>query len=448
VNYPAYPKYKSTGVEWLGDVPEHWDVVPLKQVTNFVNGMAFKPDDWSAEGVPIIRIENLNGGSDFNGFDGEVGRRYHITRGDLLFGWSGNRGTSFGPFLWWRDGTHYLNQHIFKLIGFACEKTWFYWTLNGVTRTIEDEAHGIIGMVHVTRGRLGAIKIPMIPRLEQRAIAGFLNAKMEGLDNLVTKKLALIEKLKEKRTALISRTVTRGLPPEAAREVGLKARPKLKPTGIEWLGDIPEHWEVVQLFRVAAKIQTGPFGSQLHQSDYVEGGVPLINPSHLIDDNIAPDDQETVTEETARLLARHALVAGDVVFARRGEIGRCAVVGEEHSGWLCGTGSMLVRLRDCDARYFTRVFRSAGFSALLTLNAVGTTMANLNPSIVGRMRVPFPALAEQCAIADFLDRETTNIDRMVAKVEAAIERLQEYRSALITAAVTGKIDVREADSKL
>ena len=103
---------------------------------------------------------------------------------------------------------------------------------------------------------------------------------------------------------------------------------------------------------------------------------------------------------------------------------------------------MVVRLRDCDARYFVRVFRSAGFSVLLMMNAVGTTMLNLNPSIVGRMKVPLPPLPEQCAIADYLDQETGKIDQMISKVEAAIERLQEYRTALITAAVTGKIDVR------
>jgi type I restriction enzyme S subunit len=103
---------------------------------------------------------------------------------------------------------------------------------------------------------------------------------------------------------------------------------------------------------------------------------------------------------------------------------------------------MVVRLRDCDPNYFARVFRSEGFSALLTLNAVGTTMLNLNPSIIGRTKVPCPPFVEQRAIADYLDRETNKIGRMVVKVEEAIERLQEYRTALITAAVTGKIDVR------
>lgn len=127
---------------------------------------------------------------------------------------------------------------------------------------------------------------------------------------------------------------------------------------------------------------------------------------------------------------------------RRGEIGRCGVVTINEEGWLCGAGALVIRLESGDPRYFVKVFGDRGFSKLLELNAVGTTMLNLNPVIVGRMLVPAPPVPEQCAIADFLDHETARIDQMVATIEAVIDRLQEYRTALITAAVTGKIDVR------
>jgi len=355
---------------------------------------------------------------------------------DILLLWDGSNA---GEFLRAKRGV--VSSTMARLQPLHVDPDFLFYACKAVEPMLKEQTVGM-GIPHVNSDLLKSVSMPLPSTNEQRAIAAFLNRKMTSLTTLVAKKRELIEKLTEKRTALISRTVTRGLPPEAARAAGLDPHPKLKPSGIEWLGEVPEHWDVVQLFRVTAVIQTGPFGSQLHQSDYVDEGVPLINPSHLIEDRIVPDDQDTVTDETARRLMRHRLMAGDVVFARRGEIGRCAVVGEEESGWLCGTGSMIIRLRDCDARYFARVFRSAGFSALLTLNAVGTTMLNLNPSIVGRMRVPLPPLPEQCAISDYLDRETSKMDRMVEKVEAAIERLQEYRAALITAAVTGKIDVR------
>ena len=89
--YKPYPAYKDSGVEWLGRVPEHWEIVPLKYEAEFVNGAAFKPEQWADVGTPIIRIENLNGSLNFNSFDGEMDARYHVEQGDLLFGWSGNR---------------------------------------------------------------------------------------------------------------------------------------------------------------------------------------------------------------------------------------------------------------------------------------------------------------------------------------------------------------------
>lgn len=204
---PGVPT-KDSGVEWLGEIPEHWKVGPLKYETRFINGAAFKPSDWSDEGIPIIRIENLNGGGNFNHTSREVDSRYHIHEEDLLFAWSGNRGTSFGPFVWRGEGLYYLNQHIFRLSNFQCERSWFYWVLKGVITYVEKQAHGIIGLVHITKQELGIVKIPLIPRYEQQAIAEHLDREMEKIDALAGKLREHIEKLREYRTALISAAVT------------------------------------------------------------------------------------------------------------------------------------------------------------------------------------------------------------------------------------------------
>ena len=293
---------------------------------------------------------------------------------------------------------------------------------------------------------LGAHPLPIPPIPEQHAITEYLDEHCDKLDLLIAKKRGLIEKLREKRSALISQTVTRGLPPEAARAAGLNPLPNLKPSGVEWIGDIPEHWQLLSIGRIASEIQTGPFGAQLHQRDYIDDGIPLINPIHLRDEGIVADDQDTVSEGTADRLARYQLNSGDIVFARRGDIGRCALVSDRESGWLCGTGSMIVRLGKGDPQYFARVFRSTGFAGRLELNAVGTTMLNLSPAIIGKMTVPLPPDTEQHSITAFIDLEVGKIDRLIQRVEQAIARLSEYRTALITAAVTGKIDVREAVS--
>ncbi len=447
VKYPAYPKYKPSGVEWLGEVPEHWEVKRLKYSATINDEALSETTDPNYEFryVDISSVDPVNGiiTDEEMIFENAPSRARRIVRdGDIIVSTVRTYLRAIAPI-------RNPQENLIVSTGFAVvrphwiDSAFLSYSLRE-SSFIETVVARSVGVSYpaVNTSEIATIPIPLPPLPEQRAIADFLDRETAKLDTLVAKKRELIEKLKEKRTALISRTVTRGLPPEAARAASLNPSPKLKPSGIEWLGEVPEHWEVVQLFRIAPTIQTGPFGSQLHQSDYIDGGVPLINPSHLIDGGIVPDDQDTVTDETIKRLSRHILMINDVVFARRGEIGRCAVVGENEAGWLCGTGSMVVRLKDCEARYFARVFRSAGFSALLTLNAVGTTMLNLNPAIVGRMRVPFPPLAEQRALADFLDRETAKIDQMAAKVEEALARLQEYRTALITAAVTGKIEVR------
>jgi type I restriction enzyme S subunit len=199
---------KASGVEWLGKIPAHWTTKPLKHVAEFINGFAFKPDEWGLEGTPIIRIENLNAGEDFNYTARELPAKYCADEGDLLFGWSGNRGTSFGPFLWWRAGRHYVNQHIFRVVNFDVDKMWLYWMLRGVTFYVEKQAHGIIGMVHITRGELGSIPVPLLPLEEQQQIAQYLDTETTQIDTLIAKVRDGIERLKEYRTALISAAVT------------------------------------------------------------------------------------------------------------------------------------------------------------------------------------------------------------------------------------------------
>ena len=203
MSFPRYPSYKDSGVEWLGEVPGHWEVVPLKHIAEFVNGDAFKPTEWATSGIPIIRIQNLNGSEDFNYYDGEVEQRYLVHDGDLLFGWSGNRGTSFGPFLWSRNEVCALNQHIFRVVPTSAEKRSLFWTLKAVTAHVEDQAHGIIGMVHVTKGDLGAINVPVPPIPEQTQIATFLDYETAKIDELVAEQRRLMELLNEEIISLV-----------------------------------------------------------------------------------------------------------------------------------------------------------------------------------------------------------------------------------------------------
>ena len=162
---------KYSGLDWLGDIPAHWEVKKLGHLTELINGCAFKPGDWRSEGTPIIRIQNLNGGTDYNyAAPGLMPEKYIVRKGDLLFSWSGNVGTSFGPFIWEHDFEGYLNQHIFKLHNYSLPTKFFYYLLKAATSRIEDQSHGIIGLVHITKPDFNRIKVSIPPLSEQAAI--------------------------------------------------------------------------------------------------------------------------------------------------------------------------------------------------------------------------------------------------------------------------------------
>ena len=204
-----YPAYKDSGVEWLGEVPEHWEVKKLKYLTRFVNGIAFKPSEWRDTGIPIIRIENLNGGNAFNYTDREgLPEQLLIRPGDIVFAWSGNRGTSFGSFRWDRDFAGYLNQHIFKLTQYALEREYFHYMLRAVTKHVEDNAHGIIGLVHITKPALGAVAVPVAPRAEQGRIASWLDEQLSRSTHAMDQVSRQIDLLREYRIRLIAEVVT------------------------------------------------------------------------------------------------------------------------------------------------------------------------------------------------------------------------------------------------
>lgn len=272
----------------------------------------------------------------------------------------------------------------------------------------------VVSMPHLTAEKLARIPIPLPPLEEQRAIADYLDHETTRIDTLIEEQQRLIEMLRERRWAVVERGVAL----------------------LDW--DTP-------LKAVALLIQTGPFGSQLKSDEYEDGGIPVINPSHIIAGEVVPDPRIAVSVEKAAQLARHTLEEGDLVAARRGELGRCAVVRAFAAGFLCGTGSALVRLDQTrmEPSFTSMVFGSQRNRDALSLASVGSTMDNLNSGIIGALRVTVPPLDEQRRLTAELEGATVKIDTLIVEAERFIELARERRSALITAAVTGQIDVRE-----
>lgn len=237
LDVPAGFKKSEAGV-----IPEDWHTPKFGEICTLVNGRGFKPYEWDTDGLPIIRIQNLNGSDEFNYFKGHFNPKIFVERGQLLFAWSGSRGTSFGPHIW-RGGDALLNYHTWKLVlkKSDVDSNFFFHSLKALTKKIEDSAHGASALVHTQKGEMEQFCVPLPPSTaEQTAIATALSdvdVLIEGLDQLITKK----RNLKQATMQQLLTGKTR-LPEFALREDGT-------PKGYKQseLGEIPEDWDVKQL---------------------------------------------------------------------------------------------------------------------------------------------------------------------------------------------------------
>jgi type I restriction enzyme S subunit len=447
MSLPRYPKYKDSGVEWLGEVPEGWKISRLgfeSWVRARLGWKGLKAEEYVDDGFVFLSTPNIKpiciDFEDVNYIDAdryEESPEIKLRVGDVLLAKDGSTlGTvnvvRFLP----RPST--VNSSIAVITPNSSLDGIFLFYLFQSTYmddTIQ-RIKGGMGIPHLFQADLNKFYIPVPQTSEQMAIEAFLDRETAKIDALVEEQRRLIELLKEKRRAVISHAVTKGLNPRA----------KMKPSGIEWLGDVPEHWTIHPLRRFPCLVQTGPFGSQLHADEYITGGIPVINPVNLVGGRIDPSEDVTVSEDVADRLHHQRLRVGDIVFSRRGELGRCALVSEMEEGWLCGTGSMIVRLECTD--YFPGYLSC--FLSLPLLRqyfesfSVGSIMDSLSSETLLAMPMIVPPLNEQSSIVDFVDIESTKLDALTAEANRAIDLLQERRTALISAAVTGKIDVRGA----
>ena len=201
------------------------------------------------------------------------------------------------------------------------------------------------------------------------------------------------------------------------------------------VGPIPEEWEVRILGELWDAFRTGPFGSTLHAQDYITGGTPLINPMHIQDGRINPTFDMSVGDEVEERLSAYRLSKGDIIIGRRGEMGRAALVGEKESGWLCGTGCFFLRVKDTMSPDFvTRYLRTPTCISVLEGEAVGTTLVNLNQTILGRVNIPVPPRPEQERIAEAL----SDVDALLSAMTTLIEKKRAIKQGAMQQLLTGK----------
>ena len=214
--------------------------------------------------------------------------------------------------------------------------------------------------------------------------------------------------------------------------------------------DIPESWRWVRFSEIMSTMSTGPFGSMLHKTDYIEKGIPLVNPANMVNGKIVPSDKMMISEATRRRLSSYILHAGMIVLGRRGEMGRCAVVTEKEDGWLCGTGSFFMEpSMRLYVYYVVSLFSSPYVKFYLGGESVGTTMSNLNHTILSKMPIPLPPLAEQRRIVAKIEELLPYVDRYAT----AYEKLEQFnakfpndmKKSILEYAIQGKLVEQRAE---
>lgn len=449
MKYPIYANHKASGVEWLDSVPLHWNVRAAKHGYSIQLGKMLQPESsgsLDAETTYLksqhvqwesVRIDDLPqmwaSPSDL--------KKYDISDGDLLVcegGDVGRAGIVRNP----PSGTIIQNalhrvrpralhdvRYLMYVLEHAAGQSWFEIICNRST------------IAHFTSEKFGALRIPAPPIDEQQAIVHFLNTKTAQIDALVAQKRQLIDKLKEKRSALIACTVTRGLPPDAAKAAGLEPNPEMKKDlEIEWLDQLPKHWRVLPMTKYLVEM-----------SDYrgktpekTDEGIFLVTARNVRMGYIDYDcSQEFVAvDEYDEIMRRGLPKVGDILFTTEAPLGNVALVDREDVALAQRIIRFRMRRSHFQSRFTLYAMLADYFQAQLKSLSTGSTAEGLKASKLSVLRLIAPPVTEQQLIADFLDAECQKMDSFIAKADATISRMSEYRQALITSAVTGKIDVR------
>lgn len=436
MSFPRYPKYKDSGVEWLGQVPEHWEVMAVKRGYYVFGGSTPKSDIeefWDGD-IPWATPADLR----YSGIPILVKTQRTITEEGLA-----SCGTTLVP-----EGSVLLstrapvgslaiagtrlctNQGCKSLVAIRDANTRFLaYVLSICTTVLESRAKGTT-FLELSGDELGAFKCPLPSKGEQDAIASFLDRETGKIDALVSEQERLIELLREKRQAVISHAVTKGLDPNV----------KLKDSGVEWLGKVPEHWIIQKLGGCCNTRGGSGFPEELQCQEGME--LPFFKVGNLAGEGneaVLTHTSHTISREAAEALRATIFPTGAIVFAKVGAallLKRFRMLAKDS----CIDNNMmgLTHNSDWDSSFLMFSLPLLDFDLIVNPGAV----PSINERQFSSIRVARPPIQEQRAIVAHLTSTAGLFDSLIASAEQAIDLLRERRAALISAAVTGQIDVR------
>jgi len=442
MSFPRYPTYKDSGVEWLGVVPGHWAPTPIKHLGRLKGGAGFPHEKQGVEGEALsFHKVNALAQADSEGFlspsDNTISLDTAKELGAFIFPPSTVVFAKVGAALL-LGRIRLLNHDACldnNMMGLVVRKDQFHvkfvrYAMNLVRFDLIANPGAVPSL---NEGQIGDFQLVMPPLTEQVQIATFLDRETAKIDGLVAEQRRLMELLKEKRQAVISHAVTQGLNPHAP----------MKPSGVEWLGDVPEHWTVIALKRIA-DVQTGVAKGKNHGSRNTIS-VPYLRVANVQDGYLNLETIATM-DIPKEDLQRYALQPGDVLMNEGGDfdkLGRGHVWDGQIEPCITQNHVFAVRPRKVTSAWLNAI-TSSDFAQFyfMTRSKQSTNLASISSTNLMELPVILPPKNEQIEILAFIADQTVRFDTLTAEAQRAIDLLQERRTALVSAAVTGQIDVR------
>lgn len=412
----------------MTNLPENWIKCTLGDIIRIRNGYAFpknvfiNKENAGGTAVPLIKQTQLScytiDLSDCAYVDSKYLREkeeFIISYGDILIGLSGS-------IMKWciydKPFPALQNQRTGCIKKSNKDKNIKYilFYLRHISNDIIEQSKGI-GILNISTSTIEKNTFPLPPLAEQGRIVAKIEELFAGID-------AGVENLKSVKNQFA-----------LYRQSVLKSA-FLKVTA----------WE--KLSNICLVIKVGPFGTMLHEADYISNGIPLVNPSQIKNSKILPKQDKCISSQKAEELKEYRLMQGDIVLGRRGEMGRCATVDEMEVGWLCGTGSILIRLKKQMNALFYNFFLASPLNVrYLEDNATGTTMKNLNEKIVANIPVPVPTLAEQERIVAEIESRFERADALETAVDRALKDAEKLKQAVLKKAFSGELVPQNPDDE-
>ena len=412
-----------------------WQSVELGKYVSLINGFAFLSSNFTeGDGMPLIRIRDLGNRNTEIRYTGSYTETYVVNTGDLLIGMDGDFNT-----VRWGGDKALLNQRVCKLVtkdqDFLNQEFLFFRIIEEINKI--HRVTSATTVKHLASKDVLVIQLDLPTPEEQTKIAAILST----IDKAIEQTEAIIAKQQRIKTGLMQDLLTHGI--DEAGNIRSEATHEFKDSP---LGRIPVEWEVVKLGETitspnAGKLQTGPFGSQLHSHEYVDEGIPVVMPQDITPERISTLNIARITEYKAQELQRHIIKVGDILFARRGDLSRCVQITEREAGWICGTGCLLMRtpIDVISPWWISTIYQFHTTQKQVNVNAVGSTMVNLNTTILSNLLISLPRISEQYRIEEALNKIQSAYQQSLYQHQKLIK----VKTGLMQDLLTGKVRVTD-----